>query len=201
MTSPTLASPSGGGNSSFRRFSVAEYHKMIQAGILTEEDNVELLEGVVVLEMPRNPPHDGTIDLLKEALRHCLPAGWLDRIQEAITLPDSEPEPDVAIVRGTARSYLTRHPEPLDVGLVVEVSDSSLAQDRTTRARVYARAGLPCYWIVNLVDLQLEVLTGPSGPAAAPGYSHLQILKPGDTVALVLGGVVVATLAVSDLLP
>lgn len=95
-----------------RRFSVDEYHRMIQAGILTEDDAVELLEGWIVPKMPRNPPHDGTIQIADEVLRPRLPAGWQLRIQSALTMPDSEPEPDLVVVRGDARTYLNRHTRP-----------------------------------------------------------------------------------------
>jgi Uma2 family endonuclease len=95
-----------------RRFTVDEYHQLIQAGILTENDPVELLEGWIVPKMPHNPPHDGTIELVEEVLRNRLPTGWRIRIHSAITTADSEPEPDLAIVRGTARSYLNHHPDP-----------------------------------------------------------------------------------------
>lgn len=94
----------------FRRFSVAEYHKLIDIGMLTEDDNLELLEGYLVQKMARNPPHDSTLQLLHHALAPAVPTGWCVRIQSAITLSDSEPEPDFAIARGNARSYVSRHP-------------------------------------------------------------------------------------------
>src|SRR5436305_4096318 len=80
-----------------RRFTVDEYHRMIQTGILEEDDSVELLEGWIVLKMPRNPPHDVAIDLAREAIETRLPAGWRVRVQSAITTSDSEPEPDLAV--------------------------------------------------------------------------------------------------------
>src|SRR6266498_4470063 len=168
--SSVVSMPLFGGMHSLRRFSVDEYHRMIEIGILDETDRVELLDGYVVLKMPRNPPHDGTIDLVHEALASRLPGGWYARIQEAITLSESEPEPDLAVVRGTRRSYLTQHPGPADVGLLVEVADSSLDRDRNDKGPIYAQAGIPCYWIVNLVDRRIEVFTAPSGPTAGPGY-------------------------------
>jgi len=185
----------------FRRFSVPEYHKLIDIGLLTEDDNLELLEGYLVLKMSRNPPHDGTLDLVKATLRLALPAGWMLRDQEAITLSDSEPEPDGAVVRGGPRTYLTRHPGPSDVGLVIEVADSTLPGDRADKGRIYARAGLSCYWIVNLVDLQVEVYTAPSGPTAAPAFAQRTDYRPGDRIPLVLDGATVADIAVQDLLP
>jgi Uma2 family endonuclease len=189
------------GVGSLRRFSVEEYHQMIRAGILDEDDNVELLEGYVVNKMARNPPHDGTIQLVSDLIREVLPPGWCVRDQSAVTLVASEPEPDVCIARGTRRDYLTAHPQAADVGLVVEVSDITLAFDRTDKARIYARAGIGTYWIVNLVDRQIEVHTGPTGPAASPGYARRDDFPVGGSVSLVLDGVVIASLAVGDVLP
>jgi hypothetical protein len=153
-----------------RRFTVAEYHQMIQAAILTEDDPVELLEGWIVPKMPHKPPHDGTIYLAGEVIRSRLPTGWLVRTQSAVTTADSEPEPDLAVVRGDARTFLTRHPGPPDFGIIAEVADTSLNSDRKDKGRLYARAFIPCYWIINLVDRQVEVYTDPSGPDANPDY-------------------------------
>src|ERR1700722_1180240 len=94
---PTL--PLLGTLAGFRRFSVPEYHRLTEIGILTEDDNVELIEGYIVLKMARNPPHDGTLHRVLKQLLKLLPAGWDVRIQSAITLSDSEPEPDLAVVR------------------------------------------------------------------------------------------------------
>lgn len=201
MTTQTARLPIQGTQAGFRRFSVAEYHKLIQIGILTEDDNLELLEGYLVHKMSRNPPHDGTLDLVRETVSRLLPVGWMLRIQEAITLGDSEPEPDGAIVRGNARTYLTRHPRAADVGLVIEVAESTLDGDRADKGRIYGRAGIPCYWIVNLVDRQIEVYTAPTGPTADAGYRQRDDVRPGDTLAITLDGAVVATVAAADLLP
>src|SRR2546421_11780168 len=96
---PTVALPLLGMQAGFRRFSVAEYHRLTELGILTENDNLELIEGYLVLKMARNPPHDGTLHQALEIIGPHLPAGWKVRIQSALTLPDSEPEPDLAVVR------------------------------------------------------------------------------------------------------
>jgi Uma2 family endonuclease len=122
-------------------------------------------------------------------------------VQCAITLGDSEPEPDGAVVRGDARTYLTRYPGPGDVGLVIEVADSTLAADRIDKGRIYARAGIVCYWIVNLVDRQIEVYTSPSGPTAAPAFAQQADYHVGDAVPLVLDGTTVVSIPVQDLLP
>jgi Uma2 family endonuclease len=183
------------------RFSVAVYQRMIDAGILTPDDKVELLEGRVVQKVPHTPPHDGTIDLLKAALPGRVPAGWLLRIQQTLVLSDSQPEPDFAIVRGVPRTYLARHPSAADTGLVIEVADSSLLRDRADKTRIYARDGIACYWIVNLVDQQVEVYTQPSGATPMATYGALQTYHPGAAVPLVLDGNTVGTVLVADLLP
>jgi Uma2 family endonuclease len=185
----------------FRRFTVDEYHRLTELGILTEDDKLELIEGYLVLKMPRNPPHDGTIHRVLKRLGKILPSGWDVRIQSAITLADSEPEPDLAIVREDSDGYTTRHPTAADVGLVIEVADSTLAGDRTDKARIYARAGIECYWIVNLVDRQVENYTSPSGPVALPAYGQRQDYRTGDTVPLTLAGTATVGLPVQDLLP
>jgi Uma2 family endonuclease len=185
----------------FRRFSVAEYHRLIELGMLTEDDNIELLEGYLVHKMSRNPPHDAAIQKGMKRWLRVLPAGWDLRVQSAITLTESEPEPDFAIVRGDENAYLTRHPTAADIGLVVEVSDSTLPGDRDDKGRIYARAGIPCYWIVNLVDGQIEGYTSPSGPVADPKFAQRVDYRPGDSVPLILGGTTVVQVAVQDLLP
>src|SRR5262249_55470604 len=155
----------------------------------------------VVLKMAKNLPHDGTIDLVKAALPAHIPAGWLLRIQQTLVLSDSQPEPDFTVVRGTPRSYLARHPTAADAGLVIEVADSSLLRDQRDKTRIYARVNIPCYWIVNLVDLRIEVYPYPSGPTAVPAYGSFQMYQPGDAIPLVLDGNAVAAIAASDLLP
>jgi Uma2 family endonuclease len=196
-----IAPPLFGGHQSLRRFSVADYHRMIETGILDDTDKVELLEGFVVLKMPRNPPHDGTIQLAQDRLSPGLPAGWCVRIQSAVTLDDSEPEPDLAVVRGNNRGYLTRHPTAADLGLIVEVADTSLARDRDDKGRIYARAGVPVCWIINLVDGRVEVYSDPGGPAGPPGYARREEHAPGGSVVLTLDGAAVGSVAVADLLP
>ncbi len=174
---------------------------MIEAGVLPEDERVELLEGWIVPKMPHHPPHDGTIDITEERLRGALPAGWRIRVQSAITTSDSEPEPDVAVVRGTARSFLTRHPGPADIGLLIEVSESTLQRDRTEKARLYARAQIGWYWLINLVDRQVEVHSDPTGPVAEPAFRQVRVYGIQDSVPFVLDGVEVASIPVSDILP
>ncbi|MEO2091901.1 MAG: Uma2 family endonuclease [Gemmataceae bacterium] len=184
----------------FRRFSVAEYQKLIDTGILTDEDRVELLEGHLVMKMPANPPHDAAMTALDYFLQRMLPVGYLVRCQHGSDFPDSRPEPDIAVVRGDLRSFRVRHPEQAEMALVIEVSDSSLARDRLDKGRIYARASIPEYWVVNLVDRQIEVYTDPTGPVTAPVYRRRQDHPPGASVPVTLDGGVAGTVAVSEVL-
>jgi len=183
------------------QISVQKYHEMIQKGILTEDDPVELLEGWIVHKMPRNPAHDTAIDLTEAALRPLLPPGWRIRVQNAITTADSEPEPDLAVVEGDLRAFTTHHPGPADVGLLIESSESSLDTDRIEKGRIYAAANIPVYWIINLVDRQVEVYSDPDPRANPPAYRRRETYVHGQTVPLVLKGQPVAHIPVQDLLP
>jgi hypothetical protein len=198
---PTATPVTYGLDASIARFSVARYQRMVETGILTADDKVELLENYVVLKMPRNPRHDSTLQRMLRPLMRVLPEAWDIRIQSAIALTDSQPEPDFALVRGSAADYENRHPEAGDVGLVIEVADSSLLRDQRDKTRIYARGGILWYWIVNLVDRRIEVYGQPSGPTAVPAYQSFQTYQPGDDLAIVLDGVVAGTVPVAELLP
>lgn len=183
-----------------RRFTVDEYHRMIQEGILTEDDRVELLEGWIVPKMARNPPHDVSVALVNDALRRHIPGDWHVRPQCAATTVDSEPEPDAAVVRGRIRDYLPSHPGGGDAGLFVEVSDSSLPRDRRKK-RIYARARVPVYWIVNLIDDQVEVYSDPAGEGDEADYRSEQVFRRGEAIPLVLDGQEVSQVPVDEILP
>lgn len=185
----------------FRRFSVAEYHKLIKAGYLTEDDNLELIEGYLVHKMSRNPPHDSTISRMNKYFLRSITTPCEVRVQSAITLADSEPEPDFAITQPSADEYESHHPTPLEIYLVIEIADSTLDTDRSDKARIYARSLIPIYWIVNLVDRQIEVYTQPSGPTSQPSYSVRTDYGVGADVPVVLDGVEVARLPVSRIMP
>lgn len=184
-----------------RRFTVEEYHRMIEAGVFAEDERFELLDGWIISQPAQTPPHATVIGLAHDALRGMLPAGWRVRVRSAITTADSEPEPDLAIVRGAARDYLGRHPGPQDIVLLIEVADSTLAKDRGLKGRLYARAGIPTYWIINLVDARVEIYTDPTGPDSTPGYRQLQTIGPGDFVPLVVEGRETGQFAAQELLP
>jgi len=183
------------------RLSVEHYHAMIQAGIVTDDDPIELLEGWLVVKMPKNPPHRVTTRLLRQALERLIPRGWYVDSQEPITTFDSEPEPDVTVVRGDTLDYLDRHPHPHEVGLVVEVADATLQRDRSTKKRVYARAGVAVYWLVNLVKQQIEVYTQPVQTGKQPDYRQHQIYHLTDRIPVILDEVEVGRIAVDEVLP
>jgi Uma2 family endonuclease len=198
---PTFDPPLPVPTESLKRFTVDEYHTMIRAGVFAEDENFELLEGLLVRKTPKKPQHWIAIELLRAALNGLNIAGYFVHTQNPVTTSDSEPEPDVALVRGEPRNYLDGNPDPLQAPLVVEVADSSLSQDRNWKKRIYARAGIPAYWIVNLVNRQIEVFTSPSGPAEQPNYGSRQIVGLDGELPVILDGREVGRLKVKDLLP
>jgi Uma2 family endonuclease len=173
---------------------------MVHLGILSDDDPVELLEGWLVYKMPKNPPHRVTTKLTRNALEAIIPEDWYVDTQEPITLIDSEPEPDVVIVRGNTRDYLDRHPGAQDIALIVEVSDTTLERDRTSKKRLYARAGIPIYWIINLPEQQIEVYTEPVTLGEAT-YQRRQDYQLSDKVPVSIAGQTLTLLSVRDLLP
>src|SRR5262245_45310181 len=143
-----------------RRWNRREYDRLIELGILHEDEPIELLAGRLVVAEPKRPPHTVATELVSSALRQAFGAGWTVRTQAPIALDNvSEPEPDIAAFAGGPRDYRDAHPaHPV---LAVEIAESSLRLDRGLKHRLYARAGLSEYWIVNLVDGVLEVYRGP----------------------------------------
>jgi Uma2 family endonuclease len=180
------------------RLTVEQYEAMADAGIFGERDRVHLINGCLVEKMTHHPPHAIADDLCGEALRLVLPPGWYIRPGKPVRIPGlaSMPEPDRSVARGSIRDYGGQHPGPADLALVVEVSDSSLDEDRK-RAEIYGKARIPVYWIVNLVDGQVEVYSNP-GPN---GYRTHEVLAPGHVLRVVIDGVEVGEIAVADILP
>lgn len=201
LTAPAYVPPLPTDERDIWRISVDRYTQMIASGVITKNDGVELLEGILVPKMSKSPDHALGVILLNENLRAALPAGVHIQIEQPIALDDSLPEPDGAIVLGRPRDRAGRHPTPDEIPIVIEVSDSSLRRDRETKRRVYARNGIAVYWIVNVTDRAVEVYTGPSGPAAAPDDATAATYWPGDAVPVVIGGNAVGALHAADLLP
>ena len=181
--------------------SVDQYHAMIEAGILGEDEPVELLEGRLVTKMPKKPAHPLAKRRLRRYLSRLLPKGYFFDSQDPITTADSEPEPDGIVVHGDEDDFVDRHPGPAEVVLAAEVSESSLRTDRGSKKRLYARARIPVYWIINLVDRQVEVFSLPAGIGKDPDYRKRQVFKPGDDVPVVIRGRTVGRIPVRNLLP
>lgn len=188
------------------RMSLDLYHRIGELGLLTPADRVVLLDGLLVKKMTKGPRHATASQKSLKTLEAILPEGWHVRKEDPITLAggptgaSSEPEPDVAVVRGAIGDYTTRHPGPAETELIVEVADSSLAEDRLALRR-YAWAGIPCVWIVNLVDEIVEVYRQPSGACDAPGYADHTEYGPDDSITLMIAGNACGVIAVRDLLP
>jgi len=164
-----------------RRWTRIEYDRMIDRGIFTPDERLELLGGELVVREPQGTPHATGIRMAEEVLRLAFGPGWEVRGQLPVALDDeSEPEPDVTVAPGSFRDYRYAHPSrPV---LIVEVAESSLVLDRERKGSLYARAGVPEYWIVNLVDRVVEVYRAPAcAPDARYGwrYGTVATLQPG----------------------
>ena len=156
------------------RWTRREYAKLIDRGILDEDDPIELLDGLLLVKEPHSSSHRTAVVLVARALERAFGDGWFVQVQSPIGLDvRSEPEPDVSVVRGSPRDYTDAHPTRPD--LVVEVALSGLAIARGRKTTAYARAGIADYWIVNLVDRVLEVHREPArpGPARQIGRAHV----------------------------
>ena len=182
-----------------RRWTRAEYYRMAEVGFF-EDERVELLDGEIWTLPPQKTPHFSAIRRAADALEDAFGDGFEVRQQAPITLDDgTEPEPDVLVAPGSNLDYEDHHPAPLEVRLLVEVSDATLAKDRGRKAEDYARAGIPDYWIVNLVNRQLEVHRDPGPFPSGHGYKLRRVLLEGEVVAPLLAPD--RLVSVSDLLP
>ena len=184
-----------------RHWTRVEYDRLVETGFFQPDEKLELLGGDLVVREPQATPHATAIRLIARALRAAFSPDWTVEAQLPVALDDeSEPEPDVTVVPGGPRDYLASHPRR--PGLIVEVAESSLAFDREHKGSLYARARVPDYWIVNLVDRVLEVYREPAADPEAPfgwRYSALLRLGPADWVSpLAAPG---ARIPVADLLP
>src|SRR5713226_5598402 len=161
-----------------KRWTREEYDRLTGAGVLSPDERVELLEGDIVRVWPQNPAHALAIRNTEEMLREEFRAGFDVRVQMPfVGADDSEPEPDVAVVRGHRRDYFGAH--PATAVLLVEVADSTLDYDRRHKGPAYARADVLDYWIVNLVERVVEVYRDPTGDR---GYQTVRRFRPGETI-------------------
>jgi Uma2 family endonuclease len=178
-----------------RRFSVAEYERMVDVGILNENDRVELIRGEIVAKMTIGTPHVACVNRLNRLLVQATGDQAIVSVQNPVRLRDSEPEPDITLFAPKADFYRSDKASGSDVMLVVEVADASLEYDREVKRPLYAENGIADYWIVNLVDGCLEVYRQPRPDGT---YADARTLRPGKTIQLLaLPGV---TFAVADIL-
>ena len=184
-----------------KRWKRTEYEQLVEKGVFATGDRVELIDGLLIVAEPQSATHYTTIKLVERALARAFGEDWHTRSQAPIALDEnSEPEPDVAVVRGGLRDYVAAH--PADPALVVEIALTSLALDREHKASLYARAGRAEYWIVNLVDRVLEVYRDPGPSPTAPygwDYRAMEAFGAGDTVRPLAAPS--TAIAVDDLLP
>ena len=163
-----------------RTFTVDEYHKMAEAGILHEDDRVELIEGEIINMTPIGSRHTACVKKLNRLFAELLGSEVIISVQDPLRLGDtSEPEPDIALLRPRPDFYAERHPSADDTLLVVEVADTSLVYDREVKVPLYARAGLAEVWLVDLVQQQVLVHRNP----AAQGYQEVHAKRSGDRLA------------------
>ena len=188
----------------YRRFSIDEYHRLIQLGVLHEDDRCELFHGVITSQIPPNPPHAKTLRQLLRRLPPLLPEpDYIVSVQDPIailSLPGTEPQPDMTVCIGPERIYERRFPSGKDILLIIEISDTSLFDDRTSKYTLYAAAKIPQYWIVNLPERQVEVYSRPRG-GKTPKFLSRTDYPAGTNLPVILGRKTLGTIAVSEILP
>lgn len=183
------------------RWTRREYAKLIDHGILDEDDPIELLDGLLIVKEPQSSPHRTAVLLVARMLERAFGDGWFVQVQSPIGLDDrSEPEPDVCVVRGSPRDYTLAH--PTHPALIVEIALSGLGVARGRKASAYARGGIADYWIVNLIDRVVEIHREPARPGPARrrwGYAAIETFSA-DAIVTPLAAPD-ADIRVSDLLP
>jgi len=175
------------------------FYQMIEAEIFRREDRVELWDGRIYEKMAKKVPHTNTSMILPGTLNPVLPAGWFLMSENPITLgPRRSPLPDYCVLRGTPKDYLGRY-AAADVGLIIELSESSLRTDTGIKLGNYAEASIPAYWVINLVKNVIQTYETPIPPERR--YESAQTYAVGQAVPLRLDGVLVAEIPALDLLP
>ena len=169
-----------------RRFSIAEYHKMGEVGILEEDERVELIDGVITKMAPIGSKHAACVKKLNRIFSSVLSLEDATiGVQDPIILDDgTEPEPDIALLKPRDDAYASGHPRPSDVLLIVEVADTSVDDDRAVKLPHYAAAGIPEVWLVNIPDQKIEVHKMPMGAETDAGYKIRVEYRLGETVNL-----------------
>jgi Uma2 family endonuclease len=184
-----------------KRWTRIEYERLVDKGVLGPGDKIELIDGLMLVAEPQSSEHFTAIRLVALALSRVFGEGWDIRTEGPIALDeDSEPEPDVAVVRGAPRDYADAH--PADPVLVVEVALTSGRFDRTEKSGLYARAGRPDYWILDLVERRLEIRREPAPvPATAYGWEYTAVTVHDAAADVSPLAAPTARIRVADLLP
>jgi Uma2 family endonuclease len=165
-----------------RLWNVDEYHRMLETGIITTDERVELIEGQVIPMSAKNPPHAATTLCASDYLKRLLAEVALVRVQDPVQLSQySEPEPDIAVVRIDPQKYFDHHPTPDEVFLLIEVADKTLESDRKQKAPLYAKAGIREYWILDVNQRQVYVFREPN----LAGYNQQLILEKNGLISLI----------------
>jgi Uma2 family endonuclease len=163
-----------------RLFDVDDYHRMARAGILSEDDRVELIDGEIVAMTPIGPRHNASVDRAVRALVTAMGDQAIVRVQGSVRLDRfREPQPDLVLLRPQPDFYASRLPGPSDILLIIEMAESSLDYDRDVKARIYAQSGVPEYWLVDLDDRSVSCYTEPRGGA----YQKLRHGRSGQSIA------------------
>lgn len=182
-----------------RRFSRQDYERLVAEGFFRPEERLELVDGELIMMTPQGSRHATAVRLAEDTLRSIFGVGFDVRVRLPIALGlDSEPEPDLAVVVGSPRDYRDAHPQT--AVLIVEVTDTTLPYDRERKASLYAQAGIPEYWIINLSDQCLEIHRHPEGVGSSCAtYQSRSVAHPSDTVTPLKSPQ--GSLVVADLLP
>jgi Uma2 family endonuclease len=176
----TSLATSGVSVEDLRRFTVEEYKRLGELGIIGDEERVELLDGLLLVMTPLGDEHEACVDNLNGILSARLGGRAQIRVQGSIALPRSRPQPDIAVLRCRADFYRAGKPGPADVVLVIEVADTSLARDRNVKLPAYGRAGVPETWVV---DLAAGVVIAGRRPGA-DGYAAITVHRRGERLAV-----------------
>jgi Uma2 family endonuclease len=176
------------------QINTSTYHAMVSAGIFSEDDKIELINGYLIKKMSVGSKHTSVVKLLNRLLMLQLNDRAIIGIQDPVTLTEfSEPEPDISVMRFQADCYATSHPTPKDILLLIEVADTSLAFDRNAKIPLYAAADVPEAWLVDLLANEITVFRKPEGAV----YRESEVFKSGQSIPL--PGFAGASIAVSDL--
>ncbi|BAY08579.1 Uma2 family endonuclease [Calothrix sp. NIES-2098] len=164
-----------------RKFTVEQYHKMLESGILTEDDRVELIQGEIIEMSPIGTKHAACVKCLNKLLSSKLRDRVLIAIQDPVELDNnSQPQPDVALLKPRDDFYATAHPRPQDIFLLIEVADSTIEYDREQKIPLYAEANIIEVWVVDINEQIIEVYQQPT----AEGYQHMQKFASGQTLTI-----------------